>query len=225
MLRIAICDDKVESRNNIDKSLMQIETRWKTYFEISTFSSGKDLCENLKHNDYDIILLDVIMNGLNGIKTANKICSMDLESYIVFISNYDKGLQHLFGRKTLAFLYKPVNVDTLEENLTKVYNLIEREKDKNNVFVYSVNKAKKIEYFKNIIYFESTNKRIEMVTTKGIIIIYDTLKNIWNELHDNSEFLAPNRSFIINLRYATMDSISSLHIDKLNINIQVGRGL
>lgn len=225
MLKIAICDDEVESRNNVDIALAQIEKRWKTEFVIVPFSSGKELCENLKNNSYDIILLDIIMDELDGIETTKKIRSMDLESYIVFISSYDKKWQQLFGRKTLAFLDKPVDVDKLEENLTEVYNLIEREKDKNNIFVYSVNKAKKFEYFKNIIYFESTNKRIEMVTTKGTVIIYDTLKNIWNELQENSEFMMPNRSFIINLRYATMDSISSFHIDKLNLDIQVSRAI
>ncbi len=209
----------------MDIALIQIEEKWNAKFEIGYFFYGNDLCEDLENNRYDVVILNISMSGLDRIETAKKIRTMDLETYIIFISDCDKMWRQLFGIRTLACLEKPVNAGELEEKLREVSTLIEKEKDKNNIFVYTVNKVQRFEYLKNIICFESNNKRIEMVTTNGTIVIYDTLKNIWNDLQENSAFVMPNRSFIINLRYATMDTVNSFYINELKLDVTIGRAV
>lgn len=221
MLRIAICDDEEKDRENIWSLVHKVEEKWKTEFYVSRFSSGEALCEDLEKNKYDIILLDIIMKGISGIDTAKKIYSMDIESYIVFISSYDQRLRELFGTKTLAFLDKPVNAKQVEDVLLQVDALIK--KDKENVFLFTANKVQQFVYLKDIIYFESRHQKIEIVTIDDRIIIYDTLKNIWNTLESKDEFLMPNRSYILNLRYAYMDSANSFNISKLDMKVSIGR--
>ncbi len=225
MIRIAICDDEKSMRDNVKRELYHIEEKCGEEFYIKEFDDGKKMTKDLENNIYDVILLDIIMNEQDGIETAQKIREMDLESYIIFISSYDKKWQQLFGVRTLGFLDKPVSLKKLEMTLREVSTLINREKEKNNVFAYTVNKVKKFEYYKNIICFESTNKRIEMVTTTETMVIYDTLKNVWNEVQENAEFVMLNRSFIINLKYSVMDKSNSFYIKRLGLNVSVGRAV
>lgn len=221
MLKIAYCDDMEQDRNNILLALSQIEDKWQDEFEIAGFKSGEDLCSNLKENSYDIILLDIVMKGIDGIETAKIIKSMDTNSFVIFISSYDKRLKEMFGFKTLAFLDKPLEVSQLENALNEAYNIMK--KDENNIFVYTKNKVQKYVYFNDIIYMESVNHRVEVLTKKEKIVINETLKNIWNTLKTNDNFIMPNRSYIINLRYSFMESSSTFNVTNCNLIVSVGR--
>lgn len=119
MLKIAYCDDAEADRKRIMCSLSRIEEKWRESFKIVPFSGGEELCEDIAENHYDVILLDILMNGIDGIETANRICSMGVESLIIFISNYDDRIKELFSFRTIAFIDKPVEVDKLEEALQR----------------------------------------------------------------------------------------------------------
>ncbi len=221
MLRIAVCDDEERCKDDIRAALSNIEESWKADFEDRYFSSGEELCEDLEENSYDVILLDILMDGIDGIETAKKIQLMDSGSYIIFISSYDKRWKELFGKRTLAFLDKPVNIPELNNELRKVVELLET--DKNDVFTYKVNGVEKFLYSKEIIFFECVNQRIEIVTTKEVIAINDSLRNIWTRINHNVNFLMPSRSYILNLRHARMVNTSTFFIPCHSLEIKVGR--
>ncbi len=74
MLKIAICDDEIETRETVETYLYHIEEKWNQEFEIKQFSSGESLCENLENNGYDVILLDILMGtGIDGGTTHGKL--------------------------------------------------------------------------------------------------------------------------------------------------------
>ncbi len=221
MLKIAICDDEKVYRNSAIGALTHIEEKLNKEFQIFTFSSGEDLCNNLHSNRYDVILLDIIMDGIDGIETAKKIHSMNVNSYIIFISSYDKRLKELFGFKTLAFLDKPLVVNELENAIVQVFNLIDREKE--NIFVYTSNKIQSFVYLKDIVFIESKGRKLEINTSNETININETLKNTWDKLSSNSNFLMLNRSYIVNLKYARMTNSTTFYINSHNISITVGR--
>lgn len=221
VLKIACCDDMVDDRNTIMYILTQIEQNMGTEFEISFFNCGEELCENLKINSYDVILLDIIMDGIDGIETAKNIYSMDLDSYIIFISSCDSQVKKLFGEKTLGFLDKPVHVNELEHLIKKVYNLIKKEED--SIFIYKENKIKKFLYLKNIVYIESNGRKINIITVSEKIVINETMKNIWSNLESNSSFLMLNRSYIVNLKYAKRIDSNTFNILSYDLYVKIGR--
>ncbi len=222
MLRIAICDDEVEMRDTVEKYLYHIEEKWNQEFEIKQFSSGESLCENLENNRYDVILLDILMgSGIDGVDTAKKICEMNVKSYVIFISSFDKRVKELFGVRALAFLDKPLEIEQLEINLKKVYDFLEKESD--NVFVYTFNKVQSFVYLADIIFIESKRQKIEIHTTKEVVIVNETMKDIWNKLQTKDYFLMLNRSCIVSLKYAKMINPSTFYIHNDNMEVTVGR--
>lgn len=221
MLKIACCDDMLDDRNDVMYALTQIEQNLGTEFEISFFNCGENLCESLKINSYDVILLDIVMDGIDGIETAKNIYSMDVDSYIIFISSYDEKVKNLFGEKTLAFLDKPVKADELQTVIKKVYTLIKKED--NNIFTYKDNKVEKFVYLKNIIYIESKGRKVEIITTLEKIVINETMKNIWSVLQKSDYFLMLNRSYIVNLKYAKMINSNTFNIQSYDLDIKIGR--
>ena len=73
MLKIAICDDEKVDRDRIRNILIATEIQWNMEFYISQFSSGEEFLVSLMDSSYDIILLDIKMNGVDGIEVARRL--------------------------------------------------------------------------------------------------------------------------------------------------------
>lgn len=204
MLKIAYCDDMKKDRESIMISLSQIEDKWGEEFELSSFSSGESLCDDITKNHYDIILLDILMNGIDGIETATRIRTMGEENLIIFISSYDERIKELFDFRTIAFIDKPLETSKLEKALSKAYSILK--KDSETFFSYSSRGSSVHIPIKDIIYFESRRNEIIMYTTKGQEVFYNTLLSVWDSVKDLNQFIMPHRSFIFNLNHVSIKS-------------------
>lgn len=107
-LNIAICDDNQEYINILEKYILD-----KNEPEVScdAFYSGEELVKmyNMGEGNYDVIFLDMEMNILNGIETANIIRKMDKHVIIVFVTSHTKYMQACFECSPFRFLIKPVS--------------------------------------------------------------------------------------------------------------------
>lgn len=83
VIRIAICDDEVSTLHQTIKYLKEYP---KVSFAIDTYISGEALLAS-KEN-YEIILLDIDMTGINGIETARQIRLHDKNVKLIYITNH-----------------------------------------------------------------------------------------------------------------------------------------
>ncbi len=204
MLRIAYCDDMEKDRENIMISLGQIEDKWGEEFELSSFSSGESLCDDITKSHYDIVLLDILMDGIDGIETATRIRTMSEENLIIFISSYDKRIKELFDFRTIAFIDKPLETSKLEAALSKAYTILK--KDNANFFTFNRNGSTAHIPIKDIVYFESKRNEIIITTTKGQVSYYGTLLSVWQNVQNLNQFIMPHRSFVFNLHHVSIKS-------------------
>ena len=74
MFRIAICDDERHFRKRIHDILIEYMNENDILYEIDEFESGKDFISlGINLAKYDIVFLDVNMDELDGMETAQKI--------------------------------------------------------------------------------------------------------------------------------------------------------
>jgi len=80
MYKIALCDDEQIHLEKINKDMHAIMDTIGVPYEIDAFTSGqKFLTVFSKHHQYDLLLLDIIMDGVNGIELAHKIRELAVE--------------------------------------------------------------------------------------------------------------------------------------------------
>lgn len=204
MIKIAYCDDDKLDRDRIMNALNNIEQSVIDKFELFAFDSGEELCKNLKDNSYDIILLDIIMGGIYGVQTAEKVRSMGKSSLIIFISSYDKRLKELFSYGTIAFIDKPLNAEHLKQALFNAINIIK--KDKESLFSYNKNGSTYYIPISEIVYFEAMLNHVIIHTINDNISYNKLFKNLWDKLKNDHNFIRPNRSHIYNLKYVILKS-------------------
>lgn len=68
MISIAVCDDEIIECCNMAKRIKEMMEEMKMPCIIRQFQSGRELLEALE--SFDIVFLDIIMQDLDGMKTA-----------------------------------------------------------------------------------------------------------------------------------------------------------
>lgn len=87
-LRILIIDDHRLVRDGIKTML---ETQSANYdFDISEAENGEDAVAIIKNREFDIILVDYQLPGMNGAQTVEQILFYKPKSKILALSNYDE---------------------------------------------------------------------------------------------------------------------------------------
>lgn len=224
VLRIAICDDNDYDRTMIQNALIDIQINLNTDFDTTYFTCGEELCDDIKYNSYDVILLDILMDGIDGIETASIIRNLGEDSKLIFISSYDERIRELFDIDTIAFLDKPLDKVKLKNALNRCY---EKTKTKNNEN-FSYKKSGRLYFLpiNDIIYFQSIKNNIKVKTKTNEFIFTDSLIKIWAVINAYSNFIMPSRSFIVNLNYSLLENDCAIienKYQKEKLEIKIGR--
>lgn len=89
MFRIAICDDESHFRKRIREILIDYLNKKGILYEIDEFESGKDFINlGIEIVKYKIVFMDINMDELDGMETAQKIQDVSNDIFIVFVTAF-----------------------------------------------------------------------------------------------------------------------------------------
>lgn len=116
-MRIAIVDD--------DASCYE---RLKSCFEeligssagISYFRSGEEFLASWKPGAYDLIVLDIFMDGMNGMDTAREIRRTDRDVRIVFATTSNEFASESYEVNACYYLHKPFGKERVKAMLDRI---------------------------------------------------------------------------------------------------------
>lgn len=201
MIKIAICDDNKEICSQIESLLLKYTNKTYLKADIDVFYSGESLLKFIEQgNKYDLIYLDIELEKVNGVEVGRQIRKVhkDYITEIVFISGKDGYDRQLFDVQPLHFISKPINPALIIEDL----NLAMERIQKNNRFFkyHKGNELLKIP-IKDIIYFESLNRIIKIVSLNCEDYFYGSMEDVFLKTKDVS-FVKIHRSYLINYEHA-----------------------
>lgn len=199
MYTIGICDDEKITCGRIEDILLEISKELRIKFEIEVWYSGEDLCNYLKQGyKLDIIILDIDLLEGNGVEIGNFVRDElnDFYTAIVYISHEKNYAMQLFKIQPLDFLIKPIK----KEDILNVINRYIRQNNmKNMQFEFQKGHSRCKVLYNEIIYFQSSNRKIVIVTMKGKEEFYGKLKEITEAIPPM--FLQIHKSYVINQNY------------------------
>lgn len=195
MLRIAIVDDE---RNIIDEIRDIVTSFFKEQnksIEISCFTSGEEIVSF--HQCYDLIFLDIQMQGMDGIDTAAKLRKTDKKAAMFYVTNYSREMSRSFSVHPFAFIEKPVDKTVIYRNLQDYIDYTYKEKKFIDIQLETMTGTAFIKP-DEILYFEYVgNRKIRLVCDTVELFIQNTITNIYL-LVKSYGFLKPHQSFIVN---------------------------
>lgn len=197
MLNIAICDDNQSDMNTIAFLLRQYMSKKSIVYQIDPFPSAQDLIAEIKGGShYDIVFLDIYMDGLLGIDAAMILRQMDYNGKIVFHTASKEFAVAGYEVEASGYLLKPLNTD-------KLFKLMDRILCEKDIDSYRVQRRCHILNipYNDILYVESSNSKciLHTVSSKEYNV-YKKLDDIQAEL-DDSRFLRTHQSFLVNMNH------------------------
>ena len=115
---VLIVDDEKVVRKGISRALANRNIR------ATEALNGKEALAHLKTRDFDLILLDIKMEDMDGTEILQQIRRNDPEANVVMITGYPTiaTAVHCTKLGALDYLTKPFSLDDLDAALSKVYS-------------------------------------------------------------------------------------------------------
>jgi len=125
--RFAVCDDDGQYAEYI----AQLAVRWGSLtgnpVETECFPSAEAfLFRYEERRDFDVLLLDVEMAGMDGVELAKTVRQADDDVQIVFITGYTDYIAEGYEVAALHYLMKPVNEEKFCQVLTRAVSRLAR---------------------------------------------------------------------------------------------------
>lgn len=198
MINIAICDDDKNTCSFIEDIILKLIKSLEKKVKIKLFYSGETLCRELLDGSYyDIIFLDIELQTTNGVEVGHRIRDMmhNETTQIIYISGKDSYAMDLFDVRPFDFLIKPILTEKIEKVLRKFLRITSL---KTRFFEYKKGQTKRKIQVKEIRYFESSGKKINIYINNGIIQYYGKLSAVKQQLI-GQDFLFIHKSYLVNL--------------------------
>lgn len=200
MIMIAICDDHIETAEELADKVKEIASGKQVSVEIEVFGDGRDLADYVEHGShFDLILLDIEMKYVNGLDAAKRIRKVDKNVLLIYVTNYAGYSIEAYSVRPYQFLLKPIDSDKLK---TYVSEALEEILKDDIYFRYSVNKENNKILVKEVIYFESNGRSVYIHTVKGEVFKFNgKLLNVEKVFEDSkAEFWRIHQSYLVNRR-------------------------
>jgi len=195
-LRIAVCDDEVLFR---EKIVQLIEERYKDLdIVINSFSSGEEFLKLYERgqSNYDVIFLDIEMNRLDGIKTAEEIRKIDTDIPIIFLTSHNEYAAAGYEVSAFRFLTKPIQ----ENKLIEAIESIKRQMSSSRRILVHQRDTDVLLKIKDIRYIEAHDKEIYIHASDSCYIERRNLNDFEKELKEDG-FFRTHRGYLVNLSY------------------------
>lgn len=148
-LTLLYVEDEIQTIQSIDFFLKRL------FKDVFIAQDGEEALRLFSENKPDVIILDISIPKMDGLKVASKIREQNSEIPIIFVtahSDNDKLLKAI-NLQTYSYLVKPIRVDELNQIILKCIKSVLEKKEKNTNKVladgFEWNEDKKTLYFKN----------------------------------------------------------------------------
>lgn len=191
-MKIAICDDEKE----MCVELKRLVLKQKAGEEVFLFTSGRQFLESRER--FDIVFLDIQMEGISGLETARALRMKDEKAVLIFVTALKEYVFEAFDVSAFHYLLKPV----AEEKFSRVFERAyceagRRERDAAEQLFFQTRSRSFTLQKKDILYVESRGRKVDIHTVKECVTVYATMSSLAEQLGE--DFYRCHRGYLVNL--------------------------
>lgn len=200
MITIGICDDNLKLQKKYQSMVSEAAQKHGIEIEVILFQDGSEVIEHMKlhENPFDILFLDILMNDVNGLETAEELRKLRSRALIIFLTSSEEYIFDTMNIKAHAYLMKDqLTNEKLEEVLlSAIQGVEEREKDiyrlekNDNTYQFAIQDICFIKTYKGFCYIHHWD---------GIILENDNQKIL--DIIKGKDFFQVDAQYFVNLRY------------------------
>lgn len=196
MVSIAVCDDELLECLKISARIRSLMEEMGIACCVEQFGSGEELLRAQER--FDIIFLDILMEGMDGMETAKRCRELAFEKTLIFITSSRSYVWDAYDVEAFHYLVKPVDDEKLKAVLRRAakkeqcagrdYIVVSRERQRRKIFLDSV------------WYFEIKGRQIDVHQENEVFTYYEQIGLLEKQL-EGKGFFRCHKSYLINLKH------------------------
>jgi len=196
--RIALCENEEIFSTEQQKLCRDIFVKMNIEYELAAFRSAEEFLDEFNNKErerFDLLILDIMMDGMDGIELAHKIREADKNAAIIFLTSHRDFALQGYDVNALHYLIKPVDAAVLERLIRSAYN----EKFQDNYLVIKMGAQHLRLPVDNIICLETTGRRVEITLLDKTVYYSGKLSDLLQEL-PKDRFIRCHQAFAVNVK-------------------------
>lgn len=198
MINVCIVEDEKAQALELTNYIKKYEETCDEVIHTTHLFDGIDLVEDYQ-SQFDIILLDIQMKHMDGMKAAEKIRAIDKDVIIIFITSTVQYAVQGYMVDALGYVLKPVSYAQFQQIFDKAKEKVFAKRKNIYIKVYDGERQLKINC-ENVYCIESQRNNVIIHTTKEDYITAGPLKRFESMLLDYGFYKCHN-AYIINLSF------------------------
>lgn len=215
MIKVAFCDDDLSVLTEIKALLEQYRVECSQEITYAVFHSSLELMSGIEKGvRFDILFLDVIMPGENGISIAKEIRQYDTAIKIIFLTSSSEFAVQSYTVGAYFYQVKPICRESFFPLMDSVIAECKKERKdslvlrcKSGITRIDLDRLEYCEVIGRTLLFHMDNGTVLESTGK--------LDELCSQLTQYENFLRPHRSFLINMEYIQNISYKAITMDNL----------
>lgn len=192
-LRLAICDDLPEER----EALLALLAQAPIATVCTQFGSSEELLKAFRPGGFDLLLMDIYMNGMTGVEAVQKIREMDEAIPIAFTTTSTDHTLESYRLSVLKYLEKPVQQKEIDDLL----RLVKLQKDSAPRLAIQQNgKTQKLPLSELMVLEQQGHHVVLSLKGGSTIQLYGKLSDLLPQL-EGQPFFCPHKSYCVNLAF------------------------
>ena len=196
-MNIAVCDDEVRGRERIrtllEKELSQAQT--------CEFDSGMKLIEKVKEGYRpDIVLLDIAMEGMDGMETARRLRELT-DVILIFVTGVKEQVFDAFDVGAFHYLMKPVDEDKMLDVLRRAAQEVEKRECGPRYLLLKTEGSHRRIPVEDILYVENSGRKVILHMKTECLEYYERMNHLQEVLGEG--FYRCHRGYLVALSAIT----------------------
>lgn len=214
MIKIAFCDDEMEVLHQMNELLDRYQVERNEDITYAAFQSPFELLTEIEKGIRpDILFLDVVMPGQNGLDVAKEIRQYDTNMKIIFLTSSPEFAVESYTVGAYFYQLKPIWEESFFRLMDSVLSECEKKK-KNSLILHSKDGITRVN-LQQLEYCEVLGRKLLFHLENGAVLeSAGSLDDLAGQLMQYSNFFRPHRSFLVNMEY--IQNISSRSIKMVN---------
>ncbi|MBR6443691.1 MAG: response regulator transcription factor [Clostridia bacterium] len=201
-MRIALVDDRPDALVKLSDTLNEYAARNGLHFDLCFYPSGEALLDDYSAGRFSVVFLDVFMEGLSGVETAEKIRETDEDVCLIFLTTSNEHQAEAIHWHVFDYISKEEGPEAVFRVMDRLFRRHIRKAGPSLVF--SVDKTEvSLPYNDLVCLTADRNYLVLHSRQKKEYRTRMTLSSVWSQLEKDGRFLQVLRGVVVNMDYIT----------------------
>jgi len=201
MIKVAVCDDDLSVLNELSVLVNKYRVENNQEIVYAAFQSPLELLAEVeKGMSWDVLFLDILMPGENGIDVAKEIRQFDANVKIIFLTSSSEFAVQSYMVNAYFYQLKPIWKESFYRLMDSVVSECEKNESaylilrcKNGITRINLEELKYCEVMGRTLMFHMEDGQVH--ERMG------SLEELWEQLIPYDCFMRPHRSFLVNMEF------------------------